>query len=91
MALGYLTSKATAKLTKTQLNIPLILTLSIIPDADILLHGILEHRGPAHSIIIALLSSTPFFILYRARLDNRTSEIMVRVDSKLPRFLCWID
>ncbi len=65
MALGYLLGKITAKVAKTSLNIPTILTLSIIPDADILFHGILQHRGPTHSIITALLIFLPFFVFYR--------------------------
>lgn len=67
MALGYIISKTTAKLTKTQPNIPIILTLSIIPDADILLHGIIEHRGPTHSIITILLAFLPLLVFYRKR------------------------
>jgi len=62
-ALGYIISKATAKITKTKLNIPLVITLSVIPDIDILI-PFLEHRGPTHSIIIAFLIFIPIFTIY---------------------------
>ena len=67
MALAYLLGKSSAKLLKVNLNIPLILVLSILPDADILL-GIGElHRGPTHSLITALIIFIPFFALYRRK------------------------
>jgi len=66
MALGYLLSKASSKLIKTELNIPLALTLSIIPDIDIII-PFLEHRGPTHSIIISTAIFTPIFLIYRKR------------------------
>ena len=67
MALAYLLGKSSAKLLKVNLNIPLILVLSILPDADILL-GVSElHRGPTHSLISALIVFIPFFALYRRK------------------------
>jgi membrane-bound metal-dependent hydrolase YbcI (DUF457 family) len=54
---------ASAKLLKTRLSIPLALTLSVIPDAD-LLFPFLEHRGPTHSLITALIVFAPFFLVY---------------------------
>jgi len=48
------------------MNIPLVLTLSVIPDIDLLI-PFLEHRGLTHSIIIASLVFIPIFILYRKR------------------------
>ena len=66
MALGYILSKASAKLLKTDLNLPIALTLSVIADIDILL-PFLEHRGPTHSIALALLAFTPVLAIYRKR------------------------
>ena len=67
MALAYLLGRSSAKLLKVNLNIPLILVLSILPDSDILL-GISElHRGPTHSLISALIVFIPFFALYRRK------------------------
>ena len=62
-ALGYILSKLTAKFTKTKLNIPLVFTLSVIPDIDILITP-LEHRGPTHSIIVATIIFMPLFAIW---------------------------
>lgn len=64
MALGYMLSKASAKLLKTDLNLPIALTLSVIPDIDILI-PFLEHRGPTHSIVLALVVFVPVLAIYR--------------------------
>ena len=66
MALGYILSKASTKLLKTDFNLPFALTLSVIPDIDILI-PFLEHRGPTHSIALAILAFTPAFAIYRKR------------------------
>jgi hypothetical protein len=70
MALAYLLGKACAKLLKVNINIPLILVLSILPDIDILFGFLLNseiHRGPTHSIIVAIVVFIPFFVLYRQK------------------------
>jgi membrane-bound metal-dependent hydrolase YbcI (DUF457 family) len=70
MALAYLVAKASGKLLKVNFNIPLILVLSIIPDVDIILGFLLGsplHRGPTHSIIIAIFVFIPFLVLYRKK------------------------
>jgi len=70
MALAYLLSKASGKLLKVSFNIPLILVLSIIPDIDILFDFLFNsdiHRGPTHSVIMAILIFIPFFVLYRKK------------------------
>jgi len=68
MALAYLLGKSSAKFLKVNFNIPLILVLSLIPDADILLNGVIElHRGPTHSLIVALIIFIPFFAIYRRK------------------------
>ena len=70
MALAYLLGKSSSKLLKVNLNIPLILVLSIVPDADILfeLFGVSGlHRGPTHSLILALIIFVPLFALYRRK------------------------
>lgn len=63
-ALAYVLGKSTALATKTKVNIPLVLTLSIVPDVDILIPFV-EHRGPFHSIIMVVLIFIPLFALYR--------------------------
>jgi len=70
MALGYLLSKTSAKLLKVNINVPLILVLSVLPDIDIIFDFIFNieiHRGPTHSVISAILVFIPFFLLYRQK------------------------
>ncbi len=70
MAIAYLLSKATAKLLKVKINVPLIMVLSVIPDIDLLfnfLFNIEIHRGPTHSVVTAIFSFIPFFIIYRRK------------------------
>ena len=66
LALGHICGFATSKVFKTNLNIPLILVLSVIPDVDILIPQ-LQHRGPTHSIIVATILFIPFFIIYKRK------------------------
>ena len=62
-ALGYITGKLAAKIVKCEVNIPLILTLSILPDIDILI-PFFEHRGPTHSTVIGALVFLPLFLMW---------------------------
>ncbi len=67
MAVAYLLGKASSKALNTKLNIPILLVLSILPDIDIiydLLTGAEIHRGPTHSIIVALIVFVPLFVYY---------------------------
>jgi hypothetical protein len=66
MALAYLLGKSSSKILKVNLNVPLIMVLSIIPDIDLLFIPSL-HRGPTHSIITALLVFIPIFWVYRRK------------------------
>jgi hypothetical protein len=63
LALGYILSAGSAKLTKTNFNIPAVLVLSIIPDVD-LLFPFIGHRGPMHSVVVMLAVFIPFFAVY---------------------------
>jgi membrane-bound metal-dependent hydrolase YbcI (DUF457 family) len=67
IAFGYITGKTSAKLLKTNLNLPLILTLSVLPDIDLFLFKFTQHRGPTHSLITALIIFTPLLIIYRKK------------------------
>jgi len=67
LSLGYLLGKASSKTVAVGVNVPLILTLSIIPDVDILFKPLVEHRGPTHSIIVLLIVFLPFLASYRKR------------------------
>jgi membrane-bound metal-dependent hydrolase YbcI (DUF457 family) len=68
--LAYLLGIGLAKVLKTYVNIPILLVLSILPDVDLIYDFFMKteiHRGPTHSIIIAILAFIPFFILYRKK------------------------
>lgn len=43
---------------------PILLTVSVIPDIDLLLSPIIKHRTITHSLIFYLLVSLPFFVIY---------------------------
>jgi membrane-bound metal-dependent hydrolase YbcI (DUF457 family) len=64
LSIGYLAGKASARKLEVQLNMPLLLTASVIPDIDLLLR-FLDHRGPTHSLITIFVLTVPFLILYR--------------------------
>lgn len=51
-------------MVKMKVNIPLILTLSVIPDIDILI-PFLTHRGPTHSLILSTMLFIPLFLKMR--------------------------
>jgi len=65
IALGHITGKVLGKATGHNPSIPLLWTLSLLPDIDFLIPGII-HRGPTHSILLALLLCAPFLI-YKPR------------------------
>jgi len=70
MAIAYLLGKGSSKKLHVNLNIPLLLVLSILPDIDIIydfLTGAEIHRGPTHSIVVAALAFIPIFIIYRKK------------------------
>jgi membrane-bound metal-dependent hydrolase YbcI (DUF457 family) len=70
MAIAYLLGKGSSKKLHVNLNIPILLVLSILPDVDIIydyLTGSNIHRGPTHSIVVAALAFIPIFIYYRKK------------------------
>jgi membrane-bound metal-dependent hydrolase YbcI (DUF457 family) len=64
-ALGYLTGKGTSKLAHVNINLPLLLVASILPDIDLLFFRFMNHRGLTHSIIILTIIMIPFFVTYK--------------------------
>jgi len=64
LALGYLIGKPAAKLLNSNVNVPLLLTLSILPDIDMLVR-MLPHGGPTHSIILYLALAFPAILIWR--------------------------
>jgi len=70
MSLAYLLGKLSSKTLKVNTNIPVLMVLSILPDIDIAIGtfaGINIHRGPTHSLIVALIVVTPIFAFYGKR------------------------
>lgn len=70
MAIAYLLGKCSSKKLRVNLNIPILLVLSILPDVDIIydfLTGSQIHRGPTHSIVVATIAFIPIFIIYRKK------------------------
>ena len=65
--MGYLSGKASGKLLKTEVNLPLVFMLSVLPDLDLLFPLFLRHRGPTHSILMAFVVFVPFFAVYRRK------------------------
>ena len=63
LSLGYLFAKASAKLLKKEINLPLVFVLSLIPDIDILI-PMVQHRTITHSIITSTAAFLPFLLLY---------------------------
>ena len=64
--MGHILGTFTSKALKTGVNLPLLITLSVIPDIDLIIRH-LRHRGPTHSIIVAILLFIPFFIIYKKK------------------------
>jgi len=62
MALAYIIAKPAARSLKTNLNIPLVMVLSVLPDIDLVVPAF--HRGPSHSVVTALIVFLPVFVLY---------------------------
>ena len=63
-ALGYIAALCISKLTKEKINIPLVFFFSILPDFDLLISQ-LDHRGPTHSVIVAVLLFIPILLIFR--------------------------
>jgi membrane-bound metal-dependent hydrolase YbcI (DUF457 family) len=57
--------KVISRLTGHEMNIPLVWLLSVVPDVDLLVRG-LSHRGPSHSVVLALVVFAPF-LFFRFR------------------------
>jgi membrane-bound metal-dependent hydrolase YbcI (DUF457 family) len=61
-AIGYLIAKPFAMKLRKPLDMPLLLSISVIADVD-LLTGL--HRGPTHSLVIVAALIIPFLIYFR--------------------------
>jgi membrane-bound metal-dependent hydrolase YbcI (DUF457 family) len=64
-SLGYFSSLFVSKYSKEKINIPLIWLLSIAPDVDEFFSRFIVHRGPTHSIVVAVVVFLPILLKYR--------------------------
>jgi len=64
LALGYLSGVLISKFSKEKIFIPLIWFVALAPDLDVLIPFIV-HRGPTHSIIMAIMIFLPIFLVYK--------------------------
>ncbi len=63
LALGYLGGKATSRLVRDNLNLPLLFVAAVLPDLDILI-PVLTHRGPSHSLLLLTLLFIPLLVAF---------------------------
>jgi hypothetical protein len=66
LALSYISGKLLAKPLGVNLNIPLVLTLSVLPDIDLLI-PVLHHGGPTHSVVLYSVVALPLFLMWGRR------------------------
>ncbi len=65
LALGYFSSLFTSKIFKEKYNLYVVFILSLAPDLDEFFRGYIVHRGPTHSILVAIICFIPIFLIFR--------------------------
>ncbi|MDH5482949.1 MAG: metal-dependent hydrolase [Candidatus Bathyarchaeota archaeon] len=83
LAWGYVLGKVSAKLLGQDTNIPLLFTVSVLPDFDVFISG-LAHHGPTHSIIAIILLFIPIFFIYRTKGIPYFAALVQHVIADLP-------
>jgi membrane-bound metal-dependent hydrolase YbcI (DUF457 family) len=63
IALGYFSGVIVNHYTKEKIIIPLLWVAALLPDLDFLVRGLLIHRGPTHSILVATALFLPIYLL----------------------------
>jgi membrane-bound metal-dependent hydrolase YbcI (DUF457 family) len=66
LALGYFAAYIVGKYTRERLIVPLVFLVSMAPDFDFFLRGFIIHRGPTHSLFLAVALFVPLFLLLRS-------------------------
>ena len=64
-ALGYFSGYAASKVTRERMILPVVWFASMLPDLDLLLSRYMVHRGPTHSIVLAVIAFIPVFLVFR--------------------------
>lgn len=65
LAIGYLVAKFFGR--NHEIDIPIVLSASLLPDLDIIIPNI-PHRGPTHSIVVAFLLLVPVFYYWKTNI-----------------------
>jgi len=62
LAIGYFIGISISKVTKENVNLPLIFLFSLLPDIDVFIPA-LVHRSITHSVILVLIVFIPIFFI----------------------------
>lgn len=62
VALGCFAAFAVGKLTGERISFPLVCLISVLPDVDLLLESLIVHRGPTHSVVLAAVVFSVFYL-----------------------------
>jgi len=65
LALAYFAGKLFSKATGVEMNIPLVLAVSILPDVDLFLEPLLRHGGPTHSLFLLIIVFIPAILIWK--------------------------
>ena len=72
LALGYFSGVLYKRMTGKDFNLVVIWVFSLLPDLDLFIPGVV-HRGPTHSVVVALLFFAPVLYFYRGGLPYLVS------------------
>jgi len=72
LALGYFSGVLCKRVTGKDFNLGVIWVFSLLPDLDLFVPG-LVHRGPSHSVVVALLFFAPVLYFYLGSLPYLVS------------------
>ena len=72
LALGYFSGVLCKRVTGKDYNLVVIWVFSLLPDLDLFIPGVV-HRGPTHSVVVALLFFAPVLYFYRGGLSYLVS------------------
>jgi membrane-bound metal-dependent hydrolase YbcI (DUF457 family) len=93
LAIGYFSASLVSRYTREKIVVPLVLLVSIMPDFDLFLRGIITHRGPTHSLLIAVALFVPILLIYgrgyayfAALLSHLFADYFVATSAKMQLF-----
>lgn len=65
LALGYFSGAIGIKYTNTKVYLPMLWICALAPDIDFLFSRYIAHRGPTHSILVAVALFVPIFLIFK--------------------------